>query len=129
MSKPETQEKIIKQLGDMRGLRRWLIALVAAALFGHVAPALLVIFAMMLCGGLMFLSVCATLELKRKFRVRAREDQQAALDAQDFLQERKEQIAARLQTMMEAEARAKFRRNGSMEMFKGQVIDITPERS
>jgi hypothetical protein len=55
----------------------------------------------------------------------------AAIEEQvdTFIEERGDSIRRRMQAMMEAEARDQARRRNSPSMFKGQVIDVTPERS
>jgi hypothetical protein len=57
-----------------------------------------------------------------------RKEQQAEADAMDFVRDRNEQIRLRMQAMLEAEARARFQRQGSREMFKGNCVDITVEK-
>lgn len=58
----------------------------------------------------------------------ARKEEQDEADAIDFIRDRNEQIRLRMQAMLEAEARARFQRQGSREMFKGNCVDITVEK-
>lgn len=120
MTRREELERRIKSLSNSRPV--WIaLALQAAALvipfLGIVAIVLMLIWLM--------IAALARWATKEQLANLARKEQQAEADARDFLQERKEQIQARLQAMLEAEARARFRRSGSREMFKGNCIDIT----
>lgn len=45
-----------------------------------------------------------------------------------FVEERGESIRRRMQAMLEAEAREQARRTNSRSMFRGNCIDITPEK-
>lgn len=122
MTENPTAEQLRRRLDAFR-YRPVLVAII----FQVIALALpyggLIVIAMMLFW--LFVTWSARVMTTIQIRELERRERQAEADAREFIHDRQEQIRQRMQSMLEAEARARFRRNGATEMFRGNCIDVT----
>jgi hypothetical protein len=128
MSKQLTAVELDKQMETFRRVKNWWVMIGALQLAALVFPPLGASL-IGLAGFVVFIIYGMQIITARQISDAVRRERQAEADARDFVRDRATSIQLRMQAMLEKEARERFKRQGSREMFRGNCIDITPEQS